>query len=130
MEAFNSLDSPFDEHSVLPVIVLMVSLLLPFFYVMFLPPDKLKINVKCVGILHDDYVEIYKGKKLKKQRYEDIKHIHSFSYNGTTWRIGKVSIHEAIGLRKSGREADLQLNYFINAVQIKKKMLDDTKNSS
>ena len=118
VEAVYSLDSLFDDYTVFAVTGIILLMFSPFFYIIFLPPDRLKINVKCTGILHDDCVEIHKGKKIKKQAYKDIKHVLRISIVYVDyWLIGKVSIHQSIGLRKKHRNADVQLERFAKAVE-------------
>ena len=114
-----ALEALFDRSVVFAMCSIMIPLFFPIFYMMFFPPARLRINLKCTGILHDDYVEIHKGRRIRIQRYEDIKHVYSTTYRSTTWRIGRVSIHEAIGIRRKHTNSDAQLEAFAKAVQDK-----------
>ena len=99
------------------IIIMMVPMFFPILYMIFLPPKKLNINVKCVGILHDDFVEIQKGKRTKIQRYEDIKFVYHFTFRISYWQIGKVRISDAVGVREEHMNSDTQLRNFANAVK-------------
>jgi hypothetical protein len=107
------------QHS---VVFAMISVMIPFFSPLLLilisPPEKLNINVKCVGILYEDYVEIHKGKRIISQRYEDINRIQELrgGFN-LYWRIGKVSISEVVGFRKKHMDSEEQLLSFIYATE-------------
>ena len=109
----------FDRSSVFVMISIMVPMFSPWLYFFYLPPERSKVNIMCVGILHDDYVEIHKGKKVRRQRYEDIKRVYKYSFRGTAWRIGKVYIYEAIGVRKKHIKSDTQTDRFMKAVEFK-----------
>ena len=71
-----------------------------------------------MGILYDDYVEIHKGKRIRQQRYEDIKRFHKSHVSGigVIWFIGKVRIFEAVGARKKHIASNEQAEKFMEAV--------------
>ena len=82
---------------------------LPIIFIFFFQPDALKVNIKCEGILHDEYVEILKGNKIITQRYEDIKHLQEVSHlHGDIWLIGEITISSTVGTRKRFRNSNRQ----------------------
>ena len=46
----------FDNSAVFVMISIAVPMFSPWLYFFYLPPERSKVNIKCVGILHDDYV--------------------------------------------------------------------------
>ena len=86
---------------------------------MFIFPPK-NVNVKGVGILHHDYVEIHVGKKISKIFfYKDMPLIKRASFRGNMyWTIGTVTIFEAVGgwIAKSDANRE-QVEAFAAAVE-------------
>jgi len=119
MMSVPSLYRLFEESIVLFTISIMLPLFSPIIFMVIRPPTWLMINVKCIGILYNDYVEIHKGKRVRIQYYKDIKHVLKYSElrTGIIYRIGRVSIRPAVGARKMHLNSDKQLDKFLNAVQ-------------
>ena len=108
----------FGYSHVFAMVVLMLPLISPPLYLLFWPPDWTGINVRCTGILHSESIEIHKGNRVRTQRYIDIKRVFKFRHRGgTTWRFGKVSISNPIGLQKKYEICDLKLDSFLMALE-------------
>lgn len=78
------------------------------------------VNVKCLGILHDDHVEVHIGKKVEKVPYKNIFFIRRKSRRGSmTWWVGPIHITEAVGVLAKTEEVRAQVDAFVDAVERK-----------
>ena len=120
------LDAVSERGNNLYTIIILIPIFSSFLFIFLFPPERFNINIKCIGILHDEYVEIHKGKKILTQRYEEIERIHKVnSYAGfriAVWSIGNVRIHKAVGVRKNHKDSELNLDSFIKEVESKVQM--------
>jgi len=108
-----------DVFTVITVLIAISPMSLPIVF-MIRPPKLLRINIKCIGILHEDYAEIHKGRRVIKQRYEKIKRVIKFvppRGGHTTWIIGRVWITEPVGVQKGVGNPNRQIESFSGAVR-------------
>ena len=109
----------FDDYTVL--IAVFVIVLAPAGIMMFFPLKN--VNVKAMGILYDDYVEVHLGKKVEKVFYKDILFIRKKSRRGRmTWWISHIYINEPIGILVKTDIVSAQIDAFVGAVEQKKKI--------
>jgi len=82
----------------------------------FFPPQN--VNVKCFGILHDDYVEIHMGEKVRNLKYSEISFIRKTVRRGLmTWYIDTLFICDAVGMRVNDHENRAQIDEFVGAIE-------------
>ena len=114
--------APYGYSFVYTGIIIMLPTFAPVIYMLYLPPDWTRINVKCIGIFHNDRVEIHKGKRIRIQSYVDIKRVFKLGIHSDAWYFGKVSIHEPVGSRKKHTNSKHQLDKFLKTLENKVKM--------
>ena len=109
----------FGENIVFTFVSVMFPGLAPIGFMFYQAPERLKINIKCTGIVYDDYVEIHKGKRVRIQYYKDIdikRIFKAITHGYFVYHIGGVRIKQTIGWRKSHVSSDEQVDKFVGEV--------------
>jgi len=119
--ALSIIGYPFDREVMFtaPLVVGVAGLLTMYYLI----PTK-HTNIACLGVLHQEYVEVSIGNKSKTLYYKDIKSIgrrQSLKTKVVYWNIESVHIREPIGmglgLRKKNRDQIAEIDAFVGAVE-------------